>query len=217
MDRAAPAIARRPFVQDHCMHNYLAPAAATEENTMSTTQITAIPTGTWNVDPSHSSVEFRVKHLGISTVRGQFREFEGTLEIGEDITSSKAYGKINAASIDTGEPKRDEHLRSADFFDVENHPEITFESTKIEVIDEDEFHVTGDLTMHGVTKPITLHAEVTGTEEDPWGNTRVGLEVQGELSRGDWGMKFNQALGSGNMMVSDKVRINAEISAVKAS
>jgi polyisoprenoid-binding protein YceI len=184
---------------------------------MSTTQITAIPTGTWTVDPSHSSVEFRVKHLGISTVRGEFREFEGQLEIGEDITSSKATGKIKAASIDTGEPKRDEHLRSADFFDVENYPDITFESTKIEVIDDEEFHVTGDLTMHGITKPITLHAEVTGTEEDPWGNTRVGLEVQGELSRGDWGMTFNQALGSGNMMVSDKVRISADISAVKAS
>lgn len=181
------------------------------------TTITAIPTGTWNVDPSHSSVEFRVKHLGISTVRGSFREFEGSLEIGDDITSTKVTGKLDAASIDTGETKRDEHLRSPDFFDAGGHPDITFQSTSIEVIDEDEFHVTGDFTMHGVTKPITLHAEVTGTEEDPWGNTRVGLEVQGELSRGDWGMTFNQALGSGNMMVSDKVRINAEISAVKAS
>jgi polyisoprenoid-binding protein YceI len=201
------------------MHNYLARRKQPEENTMSatTTTITAIPTGTWNVDPSHSSVEFRVKHLGISTVRGSFREFDGTLEIGDDIASTKATGNLKAASIDTGEAKRDEHLRSPDFFDAEQYPEITFQSTSIEVIDADEFHVTGDLTMHGITKPITLHAEVTGTEEDPWGNTRVGLEVQGELSRGDWGMTFNQALGSGNMMVSDKVRINAEISAVKAS
>ncbi len=184
---------------------------------MSTTQITAIPTGTWNVDPSHSSVEFRVKHLGISTVRGAFREFEGKLEIGDDITSSKVTGTIKAASIDTGEPKRDEHLRGEDFFDVENHGDITFESTKITIIDEDEFHVTGNLTMHGVTGEITLHAEVTGTEEDPWGNTRVGLEAHGELNRADYEMKFNQALGSGNMMVSDKVRINVEVSAVKAS
>ncbi len=181
-----------------------------------TTQITAIPTGTWNVDPAHSAVEFRVKHLGISTVTGQFREFEGRLEVGDDIASSKAYGKIQAASIDTGEPQRDDHLRSPDFFDAETYPEITFESTRIEVIDEDELHVTGNLTMHGITGEITLHVEVTGTEQDPWGNTRVGLEAQGELSRGEWGMKFNQALGSGNMMVSDKVRISAEISAVKA-
>jgi polyisoprenoid-binding protein YceI len=184
---------------------------------MSPTAITAIPTGTWTVDPKHSSIEFRVKHLGISTVRGAFRDFEGTLEIGDDITTSKAAGKIKVASIDTGESNRDEHLLSADFFDAENYGDITFASTSIEVIDEDEFHVTGDLTMHGVTKPITLHAEATGTEEDPWGNTRVGLEVQGELSRGDWGMTFNKALGSGNMMVSDKVRINIDVSAVKAS
>ena len=184
---------------------------------MTTTQITAIPTGTWNVDASHSSVEFRVKHLGISTVRGAFREFEGRLEIGDDLTSAKAYGTIKTASIDTGEPQRDAHLRSPDFFDAETNPEITFESTRIEVIDEDELHVTGDLTMAGHTSPITLHVEFTGTEEDPWGNTRVGLEAQGELNRSEWGMKFNQALGSGNMMVSDKVRVSAEISAVKAS
>jgi polyisoprenoid-binding protein YceI len=184
---------------------------------MSTTAITAIPTGTWNVDPVHSGVEFRVKHLGIATVKGLFREYEGHIEVGDDLASTRAYGKINPASIDTGEPKRDEHLRSPDFFDVESYPEITFESTSIEIVDEDEFHVTGDLTMHGVTKPITLHVEVTGTEEDPWGNTRVGLEAQGDLSRSDWGMKFNQALGSGNMVVSDKVRIGIDISAVKAS
>ena len=184
---------------------------------MSTTAITAIPTGTWNVDPVHSSVEFRVKHLGIATVKGSFREYEGRIEVGEDTASTRAYGKIKTASIDTGEPQRDDHLRSPDFFDVENHPEMTFESTSIEVIDEDEFHVTGDLTMHGVTHPITLHAEVTGAEEDPWGNTRVGLEAQGELNRSDYGMKFNQALGSGNMVVSDKVRIGVDVSAVKAS
>ena len=199
------------------MHNYLAPQEATEETTMSTTQITAIPTGTWTVDASHSSVEFRVKHLGISTVSGAFREFEGQLEIGEDITQSKITGKIKAASVDTGEPKRDEHLRSPDFFDADAYPEITFESTRIDVVDEDEFHVTGNITLHGVTGEITLHAEVTGTEQDPWGNTRVGLEARGELNRGDYGMKFNQALGSGNVMVSDRVRINVEVSAVKAS
>jgi polyisoprenoid-binding protein YceI len=184
---------------------------------MSTTAITAIPTGTWNVDPVHSTVEFRVKHLGIATVKGVFREYEGRIEIGDDVASTRVYGKINAASIDTGEPQRDDHLRSADFFDVENYPEITFESTKIEPVAEDEFHVTGDLTMHGATVPVTLHAEVTGTEEDPWGNTRVGLEAEGELARSDWGMRFNQALGSGNMMVSDKVRIFIDVSAVKAS
>ena len=184
---------------------------------MSTIAITPIPTGTWTVDASHSSVEFRVKHLGISTVRGSFREFAGSLEIGEDITASKITGTINPASIDTGEPKRDEHLRSADFFDVDDNPEITFESTSIEPVGDGEFRVTGNLTLHGVTGEITLDAEVTGTEQDPWGNTRVGLEAQGELNRGEYGMKFNQALGSGNVMVSDKVRITVEVSAVKAA
>lgn len=179
------------------------------------TTTVSIPTGTWSVDAAHSSVEFRVKHLGISTVRGAFREFEGTLEIGDDIESAKAYGKIKAASIDTNEPQRDDHLRSPDFFDAENYPEITFESTEIKPLDEDTFEVTGDLTMHGVTNPITLTVETTGTEQDPWGNERVGLEGLGKLNRSEWEMKFNQALGSGNMMVSDKVIISLDISAVK--
>jgi polyisoprenoid-binding protein YceI len=184
---------------------------------MSTTAITAITTGAWNVDPVDSTVEFRVKHLGIATVKGVFREYEGHIEVGEDTASTRARGTIKASSIDTGEPKRDEHLRSPDFFDAENYPDITFESTKIEVVDDEEFHVTGDLTMHGETHPIRLVVEVEGVEEDPWGNTRVGLEAEGEISRSDWGMKFNQALGSGNMVVSDKVRIHIDVSAVKES
>jgi len=111
--------------------------------------------------------------------------------------------------------QRDDHLRSADFFDAENHPDITFESITITPLDEDTFEVTGELTMHGVTKPITLTVETTGTEQDPWGNERVGLEALGKLDRSEWDMRFNQALGSGNMMVSDKVTISLDISAVK--
>jgi polyisoprenoid-binding protein YceI len=117
--------------------------------------------------------------------------------------------------VNTAEDARDEHLRSADFFDAEKYPQITFTSTAIKA-DGDELEITGDLTLHGVTKPVTLKAEVTGTEEDPWGNTRVGLEVTGSLSRGDYEMKFNQALGSGNVLVSDKVKLALDISAVKA-
>ena len=195
--------------RNDCVRNYF------EEATMSTTAITAIPTGTWNVDPTHSGIEFTVKHLGIATVRGRFGEFEGQLVMGDDPSQAKATGTVRAAAVDTNEPARDDHLRSADFFDVANYPEITFESTEIKQVDESVYHVTGDLTLHGVTKPITLHAESSGTEQDPWGNTRVGIEASGEVSRGDYGMKFNQALGSGNMMVSDRVRINLDISAVK--
>jgi polyisoprenoid-binding protein YceI len=180
---------------------------------MSTTA-TAVPTGTWNLDPSHSKVGFSVKHLGIATVRGEFKTFEGKVEVADDGTIT-ASGTVDTASVNTAEDARDEHLRSADFFDAEKYPQITFTSTAIKA-DGDELEITGDLTLHGVTKPVTLKAEVTGTEEDPWGNTRVGLEVTGSLSRGDYEMKFNQALGSGNVLVSDKVKLALDISAVKA-
>jgi polyisoprenoid-binding protein YceI len=178
---------------------------------------TIAPTGTWTVDPAHSRVGFAVKHLGIATVRGVFTDFEGTLEIGEDLSSAKVYGTVKTASVNTSESDRDKHLLSADFFDVENYPEIRFESTKIEAIDDNEVKITGNLTMNGVTKEIVLHAEVGGTEIDPWGNERVGLEATGQLSRSDFGIKFNMALGSGNVAVGDKVKLSLDISAVKAS
>jgi polyisoprenoid-binding protein YceI len=181
---------------------------------MSTT-VTAVPTGTWTVDPAHSSVEFQVKHMGIATVRGNFGTFEGALDISE--AGATARGTVEVASIDTGEDQRDAHLRSPDFFDAEAHPELSFESTAIEALGDDSFRITGDLTMHGVTNEIVLHASVEGTDIDPWGNERVGLEITGELSRGDFGMKFNQALGSGNMLVADKVKVELDISAVKQS
>ena len=176
---------------------------------------TIVPTGTYTVDPTHSSVEFAVKHLGIATVRGTFASFEGTLELGEDLSQATADGVVEVATLDTKEPTRDEHLRSADFFDAERYPQIGFRSTDIRATDEDEFEIVGDLTMHGVTRSIKLKAEVQGTETDPWGNERVGLEVTGSLSRGDYGMTFNQALGSGNVLVSDKVKLRLDISAVK--
>ena len=183
---------------------------------MSTTA-TVIPTGTWNVDPAHSKVGFAVKHMGIATVRGEFTEFEGTLEVGEDLSSARARGTVKVASVDTNEAQRDAHLRSPDFFDAERYPELKFESTQVDQLDGDTFRITGNLTIHGVTNEIVLHAEVDGTDVDPWGNERVGLEVIGELSRGDYGMKFNQALGSGNMLVADKVKLALDISAVKQS
>ena len=181
---------------------------------MSTTT-TIVPTGTWTADTAHSTIGFSVKHLGIATVRGSFGEFEGTLEIGDDLSSAKVKGSAKVDSIDTSEPQRDAHLKSADFFDAENHPELTFESTSVREIDGETFEITGDLTMHGVTKPVTLKAEVQGTETDPWGNERVGLEITGKLERSDWNMKFNQALGSGNLMVSDTVKLALDISAIK--
>jgi polyisoprenoid-binding protein YceI len=161
-------------------------------------------------------VAFEVKHLMIATVRGHFSEFEGTLEAAEDDPSnSRAYGTVKVASIDTGDPARDEHLRSPDFFDVEHYREIAFESRGITPTGDDSFEITGDLTMRGITRELRLQAEITGTEHDPYGNERVGLEVTGELDRSDYGITFNQALGSGNVLVSDKVKLYLDISAVK--
>jgi polyisoprenoid-binding protein YceI len=173
---------------------------------------TVVPTGTWTVDPAHSKVGFAVKHMGIATVRGVFGEFSGSLEVGDGIT---AYGSVATASVDTNEPQRDDHLRSPDFFHAEEHPELTFRSTQIEPDGDDEFTITGDLTIHGVTREVQLHAEVQGVDTDPWGNERVGLEITGQINRGDFGMTFNQALGSGNLLVSDKVKLALDISAVK--
>ena len=173
-----------------------------------------IPAGTWKVDAAHSSVRFSVKHMGIANVRGHFHEFEGTLEMKERLADCRAFGTVKVASIDTDEQQRDDHLRSSDFFNVEEFPEIVFESTRAEAIDDESSRVTGNLTMHGVTREITLDVLVQGTDTDPWGNTRVGLEVVGKLLRSDFDMKFNQALGSGNMLVGDKVGLAIDLSAV---
>ena len=173
---------------------------------------TVVPTGTWTIDPAHSKVGFSVKHMGIATVRGVFGEFSGSLEAGDEI---KASGVVKAASVDTNEPQRDEHLRSPDFFNAATHPELTFTSTRIEADDDESFTVTGELTMNGVTREVQLKGEVQGADVDPWGNERVGLEITGQISRGDFDMTFNQALESGNLLVSDKVKLALDISAVK--
>jgi polyisoprenoid-binding protein YceI len=174
-----------------------------------------IAAGTWTVDPAHSSAEFSVKHMGIANVRGKFNEFEGTLEVGEDLASSRAHGSVKVASIDTNEAQRDGHLRSPDFFDVEQYPEITYESTRVEPLDEESSRVYGNLTMHGITREVRLEVVLQGVDTDPWGNERAGLEAVGMLNRSDFDMKFNQALGSGNVLVGDKVKISLDISAVK--
>ncbi len=174
---------------------------------------TPLPTGLWKVDPVHSSVEFHVKHLGIATVKGQFKEFEGTLEIGPD--GARAFGTVKVGSVDTREPARDEHLRSADFFEAETFPQIAFQSTGIRAVDDEEFEIDADLTIHGVTRQVTLKAVFEGEETDHQGNERVGVSASAQINRSDFGIKFNAALGSGNLVVADKVKILVEVSAVK--
>jgi polyisoprenoid-binding protein YceI len=176
---------------------------------------TPLPVGTWRVDPVHSSVEFQVKHLGIATVKGQFQEFEGTLTSGPD--GARAYGTVNVASVDTREPQRDEHLRSADFFEVERFPQISFESTAVRGLEDDEFEIDGQLTIHGVTRPVTLKATLEGSETDHQGNDRIGVSASTQINRSDYDIKFNAALGSGNLVVSDKVKIVVDVSAVKVA
>ena len=152
--------------------------------------------------------------MGIANVRGRFTDFQGIAQVGKDASSAKVSGSIKVASIDTGEQQRDTHLRSADFFDVDAFPEITYESTRVEPIDDSSSRVWGNLTMHGITREVTLDLILQGTDTDPWGNERAGAEVQGFLNRKDFDMKFNQALGSGNLLVGDKVRIAIDVSAV---
>lgn len=179
------------------------------------TQAPTIPAGTYVTDPAHTSFGFAVKHLGIATVRGRFRDFEGRLQIGDDLASARVSATVQTASVDTGEPQRDDHLRSADFFDAQSNPELRFSSTSVRALDSERFEIAGELTMHGVTAPLTLEAELLGTEVDPHGNDRVAFEITGRLNRSDWGMRFNAALGSGNMVVSDTVRLAIDVSAIR--
>jgi polyisoprenoid-binding protein YceI len=176
-----------------------------------------IPAGTWLVDLAHSKVGFAVKHLGIATVRGEFTDFEGTLEIGGVSSSARASGTVKAASVETNQPQRDAHLRSPNFLDADHYPELGFESTSVAALTPEELWITGRLTIRGVTNDIVLHAEAQATDIDPSGNERIALQVTGELSRSDYGVKSNQALGSLNLVVSDKVKLTLAISAVKQS
>ena len=174
-----------------------------------------VPEGTWRVDPSHSSVGFEVKHMMIATVRGRFREFEGTLEAAEDLADSRCYGTVKVASIDTGEPDRDAHLRRPDFFDAERYPEITFESTRIDHVDGPTYRITGDLTIRDETREVTLDATVEGAGEDPWGNERVGVSATGVINRNDFGLRWQQRLAAGGVLVGEEVKLVLDVSAIR--
>lgn len=176
---------------------------------------TLIPTGTWSMDPAHSEVGFSVRHMGIAKVRGRFTSFEGTLVSGDSPEASHIEGTIQAASIDTNEKDRDAHLRSDDFLKADANPEITFRAEGLRPRGDDEFETEGELTMAGVTRPVTLRGEVMGTETDPYGNERVGVELRGALSRKEFGMTFNQMLGGGNMLVGDEVKIVIDASLIR--
>ncbi len=172
----------------------------------------------WNFDLSHSSVNFHVRHLMVSKVHGRFSLWGGSLEIdNDDITKSKVDVSIDATSVDTKEEKRDAHLRSADFFDVEKFPALTFKSTSVEKVGDEEIAVTGDLTIHGVTKSVKLAVELGGVAKDPWGGTRTGFSAKTSINRKDFGLGWNSVLETGGVLVGEKVEITLEIEAVQAA
>jgi polyisoprenoid-binding protein YceI len=171
--------------------------------------------GTWDIDPVHSEVSFVVRHMVVSKVRGRFNAFEGTIVTGADPLASTVEATIDAASVDTNQEQRDAHVRSADFLDVESHPKITFRSRAVRP-EGDDFLVDGDLTIRGVTKPVTLALEVNGFSPDAFGGTRVGFSARTEIDRQDFGVSYNGPIpGADNAMVlSDKVALHLEVEAV---
>lgn len=174
---------------------------------------------TWQIDPAHSSVEFAVKHMMFTTVRGRFKDVKGTIEADEQNPDRSSVNvEIAAASIDTGADDRDTHLRSADFLDVENHPTLTFRSKRTEgaaAKEGDRFKIVGDLTIRGQSIEVTLDCEFEGTGTDPWGGTRAGARARATIDRRDWGLKWNQALETGGILVANEVRLEIEVQAVK--
>ncbi|QQT25923.1 YceI family protein [Sphingobacterium spiritivorum] len=166
----------------------------------------------WNLDSAHSELEFKVKHMMISNVKGLFQDFEIQLEgNGEDLSAATIKAAIKTDSINTKNEQRDQHLKSGDFFDAANYPEIKFVSTSIVKKSEDEFAVTGDLTIKDVTKPITLDVDFGGIAVDPWGNSKVGYTFSGKINRSDYGLTWNAALETGGVMVSEEVKISGDI------
>ncbi|HTM16772.1 MAG TPA: YceI family protein [Terracidiphilus sp.] len=173
---------------------------------------------TWNIDPVHTVAEFKVKHMMISNVKGQFKSVKGSLILDEaDVTKSSIEATIEAASINTREEQRDTHLKSADFFDVEKYPTLTFRSTRVSRIGDGELAVEGDLTIHGVTRNVRFTVEgPTPPGKDPWGNTRVGLSATTKINRKDFGLTWNAALETGGILVGEEVTITLDVQFVKA-
>ena len=172
----------------------------------------------WTLDPTHSSIQFAVKHMVISTARGAFKEYDIAADVDPDnFAASNATVTIKAESLDTNNDDRDTHLRSADFFDVENYPNITFITKKIEPKGSRDYRILGDLTIRGITKEVALEGEVSGPAKDPWGNQRLGLSASGKVNRKEFGLNWNVALDAGGLLVGEDVKLNIEAELVKAA
>jgi polyisoprenoid-binding protein YceI len=172
-----------------------------------------IPSGTYQIDPSHSSVGFEVRHMGIATVRGAFRRFHGTIDASGDAPALS--GTVEVASIDTGDEQRDAHLTSPDFFDVERYPEIAFHTTSLDSTEDGQVKLVGEITIKGVVRPLELTGTAADGGTDPWGNDRIGFEVEGLIDRREFGLTWNQTLPNGNVLIANDVKLLVSVSAVK--
>jgi polyisoprenoid-binding protein YceI len=171
--------------------------------------------GTYVIDTSHSSVEFTARHLGLSKVRGRFNAFAGEIQIGDAPSESSVEVDVDVASVESADAKRDEHLRSPDFFHVAQHPSMVFKSTSVTPVADGTWDVGGDLTIRGVTRPVVLHAEFEGAENTPFGDQRIGFSASTEVNREDWDMGFNAVLESGGLLVSKKIKIDLNVEAIR--
>ena len=179
------------------------------------TTIAGLTPGVWKIDPAHTTAEFIVRHLMVTKVRGRFTDLKGTVTIGEDQLDSSVEVTIGTASITTGDENRDNHLRTADFLEVEKYPAMTFTSTEI-LPKGSEYIVRGDLTLHGVTKPVELTLEFNGVTGDPWGGTRAGFSAATEINRRDYGVDISMPMDGGGVVVGDKVKIEIEAEVIKS-
>ncbi|MFE9624957.1 YceI family protein [Streptomyces sp. NPDC006527] len=188
----------------------------TAQSTATVNPELAALTGDYSIDPAHSTIGFVARHAMVTNVKGKFNDFTGALHLdGTDPSRSTATIDVKMDSIDTGSADRDGHLKSADFFRAEEFPTMTFRSTKAEALGGDDYRITGDLTILGVTKPLTINLEFNGSAKDPFGNERVGFEGKAEILRSEWGLTWNAALETGGVLVSDKIKLNFDISAIK--
>jgi polyisoprenoid-binding protein YceI len=175
-------------------------------------------TATWTLDKAHSDLQFKAKHLMITTVTGSFADFDLTVtNAGPDFEGAKIELEARTASVTTGNPQRDGHLHGADFFDAENFPVLQFKSDKFTRINDEEYELTGSLTIKGISKPVTLKVEYGGTTTDPWGNTKAGFELHGKISRKDFGLTWNAVTETGGLLVSDEIKIYANVQLLKAN
>ena len=194
-----------------------APADAASTASTAAVAATPVPAGTYAIDGAHSAASFGVRHLGLSTVRGSFDGVSGSLTLGETLSTLQTTAVLDASTISTGNADRDAHLQSPDFFDVAQYPEITFTSTEVRPGAGDAFTLVGDLTMHGVTRPVTLEAEYLGSATSPQGVEKVAFTATGTLDRTEWGLTWNQALETGGVVVGDEITLEFEIEADRQS